>query len=265
MFILKELLEYVQKNIQNDLNSLKNLFFFSHLDSWDINNVNESNFEKENKIVIPREGLRCDFKSIFELWRSQGGNPDQIWCDIKEAIVKSILSCEKVISHWIRKKVKRRMTCFELLGYDILVDQNFHVWLLEINHTPSLSPHTELENTVKKDMIHHFFNLVDMENSWTKHVRENAKNKYEKLNPIVPKSNLPPWDDNKNIQKERLSKIDILAIIETIIQHENRSKFEIAFPDTDAMKYWNILTMNNKTKLLAIWVGKKYNVNTFLT
>lgn len=39
--------------------------------------------------------------------------------------------------------------CFEILGFDILLDQKLKVWLLEVNHTPSFRTDTDLDKLVK--------------------------------------------------------------------------------------------------------------------
>lgn len=43
--------------------------------------------------------------------------------------------------------------CFELLGLDIIIDQNFKPYLLEVNHTPSFSTDTPLDSLIKKSVI----------------------------------------------------------------------------------------------------------------
>lgn len=51
---------------------------------------------------------------------------------IKDLIIDSYLSAKKIIH-----KSKRR-TSFELLGFDFLVDEDFRVWLIEVNTNPYL-------------------------------------------------------------------------------------------------------------------------------
>jgi hypothetical protein len=47
-----------------------------------------------------------------------------------------------------------------------------NVFLLEINNSPSLAPHTKLENIIKKSVINNLFNLVDIQSSQIKKVKE---------------------------------------------------------------------------------------------
>lgn len=39
--------------------------------------------------------------------------------------------------------VKGRKGCFELYGFDFMIDENFKVWLIEVNSGPSLSESNE--------------------------------------------------------------------------------------------------------------------------
>lgn len=43
--------------------------------------------------------------------------------------------------------------CFEVLGFDILLDSKMKPWLLEVNHTPSFSTDTPLDSLNKKNVI----------------------------------------------------------------------------------------------------------------
>jgi hypothetical protein len=50
-----------------------------------------------------------------------------------------------------------------LLGADILLDDTFQPWLLEINHSPVLSPDGHVANALKIDMLRDLFEFTDVE------------------------------------------------------------------------------------------------------
>lgn len=43
--------------------------------------------------------------------------------------------------------------CFELLGFDIIIDRNLKPYLLEVNHAPSFNTDTPLDYLVKKQLL----------------------------------------------------------------------------------------------------------------
>ena len=40
--------------------------------------------------------------------------------------------------------------CFEIFGFDIIIDSELKPWLLEVNHTPSFTADTPLDIKIKK-------------------------------------------------------------------------------------------------------------------
>lgn len=43
--------------------------------------------------------------------------------------------------------------CFEILGFDVMLDSALKPWLIEINHTPSFETDTPLDFKIKRDLI----------------------------------------------------------------------------------------------------------------
>jgi tubulin polyglutamylase TTLL6/13 len=52
--------------------------------------------------------------------------------------------------------------CFELLGFDILLDKNLKPYLLEVNHAPSFNTDTPLDHHIKKSLLFDTLNLLGM-------------------------------------------------------------------------------------------------------
>ena len=51
--------------------------------------------------------------------------------------------------------------CFEVFGFDILLDTNLKPWLLEVNHTPSFATDQYLDYKIKKSLIHDTLVLIN--------------------------------------------------------------------------------------------------------
>lgn len=52
--------------------------------------------------------------------------------------------------------------CFELLGFDVMLDSQFKPWLLEVNHTPSFSTDTPLDSFIKKSSVRDTMKLMNI-------------------------------------------------------------------------------------------------------
>jgi tubulin polyglutamylase TTLL1 len=47
-----------------------------------------------------------------------------------------------------------------LYGFDVLLDANLKPWLIEVNASPSLSTTTEMDRTIKMNLINDVFRIV---------------------------------------------------------------------------------------------------------
>jgi len=57
--------------------------------------------------------------------------------------------------------------CFEMYGYDILIDSNLKPWLLEINASPSLTASSKEDYRMKFNLLNDLLTIVDMEGNLT--------------------------------------------------------------------------------------------------
>ena len=52
-----------------------------------------------------------------------------------------------------------RLNCFEIFGFDVLLDSDLKPWLIEVNLSPSLSPDSPLDFTIKQNLLINTWNL----------------------------------------------------------------------------------------------------------
>ena len=78
---------------------------------------------------------------------------------IQNIIIKCFYAVQSVIA--------KDRHCFELYGYDILIDENLKPWLIEINSNASLTASTERDAQTKIKMLDDLLTIVDLEKIMT--------------------------------------------------------------------------------------------------
>jgi tubulin polyglutamylase TTLL9 len=117
----------------------------------------QKNSDNYDKIT----GGKWDLRSLKLYLMSKYGREkvNQLFNDIQDIVLKSLFSVQKVI-------VNDRH-CFELYGYDILIDDKLKPWLIEINANPSLTANTAKDNEMKVKMLDDMLTILDLEKIMT--------------------------------------------------------------------------------------------------
>ncbi|ETV74521.1 hypothetical protein H257_11044 [Aphanomyces astaci] len=104
-----------------------------------------------------KHGGKWDLKSLKLYMMSHHGvaRVDRLFYQIQMVIIRSLQSVEKIL---ISDK-----HCFELYGYDIMIDENLKPWLLEVNASPSLSANTPQDYQLKCGMLNDMLDIIDLE------------------------------------------------------------------------------------------------------
>ncbi|KAG5456063.1 MAG: tubulin-tyrosine ligase family-domain-containing protein, partial [Olpidium bornovanus] len=79
---------------------------------------------------------------------------------IHDVIRKTLLSASRAIAATIRQSCRDKRSCFELFGFDILLDEKLKPWLMEVNISPSLNTNSQLDKVTKGELVRGLFNLV---------------------------------------------------------------------------------------------------------
>ncbi|KAI8853634.1 tubulin-tyrosine ligase family-domain-containing protein [Chytridium lagenaria] len=103
------------------------------------------------------KGCKWLLRNLKTFLVSKHGNAsvNELFTEMEALIVRSLMSVQKVM---INDK-----HCFELYGYDILIDDNLKPWLLEVNASPSLSAETQFDYELKHAMLNDAFDVIDLE------------------------------------------------------------------------------------------------------
>ncbi|KNE67210.1 hypothetical protein AMAG_12281 [Allomyces macrogynus ATCC 38327] len=104
-----------------------------------------------------------------------------IWTSIKDIIAKSILTVQPELARVFRTCAPNGdgSLCFELLGFDVILDHKLRPFVLEINHSPSLSCETAVDHKLKQGLLENIFRLLNPTSlnprKWMRRDRKQAK------------------------------------------------------------------------------------------
>ena len=85
-----------------------------------------------------------------------GYDVDKIWRDIDDLVVKTLISGQQglwdLYKIWKSEDVENQH-CFQILGFDVMLDSNLKPWLIEVNHAPSLSTDSAFDHQIKSNLV----------------------------------------------------------------------------------------------------------------
>ena len=146
-----------------------------------------------------------------------------LWAKIKDIIIKTVISIENTVNSAVEMYVPHRGNCFELLGFDILLDEQLNAWLLEVNLSPSLRCDAEVDVEVKGQLIADLLTLIG--------IRRTVEPRDNSISPIK-RSTRPYMSTSKDMSLEGQ-----LALKDTLEEGKRMGNFERIFPCETAMDY----------------------------
>ena len=137
---------------------------FSHLTNYSINKKNE-NFVQNKNSEEQDVGNKWSLSALQAHLSKLGINMTLMWGKIYDAVIKSLISVESSLHTCGSRKTAAqgagsRSNCFELFGYDIMLDSDLNPWILEVNLAPSLTADSPLDYHIKSNLVVDLFNLA---------------------------------------------------------------------------------------------------------
>ncbi|KAM7046740.1 tubulin polyglutamylase TTLL7 isoform 3-T4 [Acridotheres tristis] len=139
---------------------------YMHLTNYSVNKHNE-HFERDE---TEDKGSKRSIKWFTEFLETNNLDVSKFWSDISELVVKTLIVAEPHVLHAYRmcrpgQAPGSDSVCFEVLGFDILLDRKLKPWLLEINRAPSFGTDQKIDYVVKKGVLLNALKLLNIRTS----------------------------------------------------------------------------------------------------
>ena len=188
---------------------------------------------------------------------------EMIWEQIEAIVTKTIISVSK--EYYKNIYPSKINNSFELYGFDILIDENFRAWLMEVNVNPSLHCTSPLDLSIKTDLISDIFNVVGIlpynhngnkslynYNMINKKKEEN-ENILKIISTISPNNKSADKTDrkknpNKSTKNERDDFNSKMSIKSTILRNFDGDNLEKKLPEYDDEYYQKIIELYTEEK-----------------
>ncbi|XP_076407229.1 tubulin polyglutamylase TTLL5 isoform X30 [Peromyscus maniculatus bairdii] len=138
------------KNIRNQ---------FMHLTNYSVNKKS-GDYVSCDDPEVEDYGNKWSMSAMLRYLKQEGKDTTALMAHVEDLIIKTIISAELAIATACKTFVPHRSSCFELYGFDVLIDNTLKPWLLEVNLSPSLACDAPLDLKIKASMISDMFTVV---------------------------------------------------------------------------------------------------------
>lgn len=132
---------------------------YAHLTNYSINKKN-SKFIQNESLEKDDVGGKWSLSALCKHMKNIGIDMDLLWSRVYDIIIKVIITGEYPITKKIKNSSVNQRNCFELYGFDILLDSDLKPWLIEVNLSPSLGTDSPLDYHIKTALLIDTFNLI---------------------------------------------------------------------------------------------------------
>ena len=117
---------------------------YMHLTNYAVNKMSDK-FEKNIHASRADEGSKWSLNALYNYLAGQGVHVPTLRGQINDLIVKTMISVEHSVVSKFNAFCFNRASCFELFGFDVLLDRALKPWLIEVNVACSLSSSSPLD------------------------------------------------------------------------------------------------------------------------
>ena len=126
---------------------------FVHLTNYSVQKKSEAYNQNKSKGSDNLRASKWSLKTLRRVFEEHGKDFESVERRMKDVIVKTIISVEYPVVSALNKSTRLKNLCYELYGFDIIIDADLKPWILEVNISPSFSSSSPFDKDLKTKLI----------------------------------------------------------------------------------------------------------------
>ena len=163
IFLHKEgLARFATQKYSNKTNGQLNNY--QHLTNYSLNK-DSAGFKISDADIAAGTSSKRTLENVYKRLQQDGVDIQLLKLKIADLIIKTLISVQPDLLHNYRMCQPNDRTynmCFEILGFDVLIDDTLKPWLLEVNLSCSLAAESPLDLKVKSRMLSQLLTLASL-------------------------------------------------------------------------------------------------------
>ena len=144
-----------------------------HLTNYSVNKKSR-NFVQNKDATEDNVGHKWSLSALFKFLKTKRQDTDALWNKIYDLIIKTVISIEPLVVAQVKRYGIKRHNCFDLLGFDVLLDDAMKPWLIEVNLSPSMNNDSPLDHRIKTNLLADTLTLIGLRRIDRRQERMNA-------------------------------------------------------------------------------------------
>ncbi|KAJ3276288.1 hypothetical protein HDV01_005736 [Terramyces sp. JEL0728] len=180
IYIYKHGLARFASEKYSDTLGKKSKYRFSHLTNYSVNkknkkiNCEEGIFQTGRFSMAENKWSLETLESYFELNQI---DYQSVMKNIHSLIIKTVMSAHSPNVSGVRNSIPNKTGCFELFGFDVLLDDTLKPWLMEVNISPAMKGSCDMDFKLKSSLIVDIFNTIGIKMKDVELARNHIKKK----------------------------------------------------------------------------------------
>ena len=216
-----------------------------HLTNYSIQKKAENFVQNKTKNSNNLRASKWSLKTLQKVFEDHNKDFKTVKKRMKDIIIKTIISVEEPILDSYYSQTNFPKICYELYGFDIMIDSNLKPWILEVNISPSFSSSSPFDKTIKTKLICDVLTIVGVRP--TNHEKYVMEHKHDEVKLDKEEKSISDIDP-KNLDDE-----DMEVLFEYEEQIRRTENFELIFPIKKTLKKYIKCFSKNRYKNFLLW------------